>query len=393
MSTKRRFFVNGRVVTPEEIIKPGYISTSEGIIEEVGAGTPTDLHGEVVDLDGDYIVPGYIDIHIHGAGGADMRDGNMDSIYTIAKIMCKAGVTSFVPTLGCAPPDVIVKNIDLIVEAMKGGTPGAQILGVNLEGPYISPGSAGSQPPAYIRNPNPQEYMGWLERTPPGFIKLAIIAPELLRSEDFIKTMTEAGVVMGVGHSMASYEQVEAAVAYGLSHSVHTFNGDEVGIRKQKPGVVGASLNIPEITCELIADGHHVHRANMELLYKLKGPDRVILVSDGGMPMGLGDGIYTQRDGRKVVVEGGRTSLEGSTSGNLAGSVTSLDKGVKNMVDLLSIDLVHAVRMASTNPARRIGVSERKGSIAKGMDADFAILSSDFSVRTTVVSGEIIGDL
>ena len=382
----------GRVITPWVVEEDGVVILAAGKIQYVGREYVPQAGDQVLDLTGKLVTPGLIDLHIHGGGGHDVMGGTVEDVFSVAKNQLKAGVTSFVPSLSSRAWERMLLSLDKINEAyalqQQNGYQESQIVGIYLEAPFMNPLSRGGQPLAAIRKPIREDYHQIMDRAG-DLLRLVLVAPELEGGMDLTREVLSRGLVAAVGHSEASYEEVVAAVELGLDQAVHTFNGGITGITKRLPGLIGAALNIDEIHCELICDGIHVHTANMQLLYKLKGSDKIILISDAVLPAGLPDGEYSLSDGRSIRVKNKTAIASDTDEGNLAGSCLSLNRGVKNMVELVGASLPEAIKMATVNPARRLGLTN-KGSLLPGKDADLAVFSPDLEVERVFIAGKEI---
>ncbi len=384
-SSKPICLVHGRIFTPHRIIDDGCIVVRNGLIAAVGRRSeitpPADA--EVIDVAGMQIIPGLIDLHLHGIEGQDVSGGD---ISVISEALAKHGVTSFVASLVAAPHNELVDAIEHLVAGCN-ALPGAKMVGIHLEGPYISPNQAGALNPRFFRLPNQGEAMELL-RAGRGKIRIMTIAPELEGASQLISWLSSQGVVPSIGHSDASFEQVASAVKNGLQHATHLFNAMRQ-FHHREPGAVGAVLDHNEITAEIIADGHHVHPAAIRLLLRLKGVDRVCLVSDAMPLAGLAPGIYTWL-GKKVTIDDATARLQNRT---LAGSITPLNVALRNLIELTGIPFEIALRTASSTPARVLSLNS--GVIEVGKDADIVVLDSTFRARTTLVQGRVVyqGDL
>lgn len=380
----------GKVITPHEVLENGVViieGEKIAAVDTIYTPKPTDL---LFNVDGKIVTPGLIDLHIHGGGGRDVMGGTVEDVLAVAKHQLKAGVTSFVPSLSSRPWEQMLIALDKINEAyqlqQKEGFDGAQIAGIYLEGPFMNPLSRGGQPESAIQKPTKDAYLEIIERAG-ELLRLVLVAPEVEGGMELAEEVLARGLIAAVGHSEASYEEVVRAVSLGLDHAVHTFNGGLTGITKRAPGLIGAALNIGEIHCELICDGIHVHQANMQLLYKLKGSDKIILISDAVLPAGLSDGVYTLSDGRKIRVQNNTAIAADTGAGNLAGSCLPLNQGVKNMMEFVGATLAEAVKMATLNPAKRLGLTN-KGQLFPGKDADLAVFSPEFELEKLFILGK-----
>lgn len=333
---------------------------------------------EKIDAGGNYLAPGFIDIHIHGCAGADTMDKQDNALEIISEKLPRTGVTAFLPTT-MTMDFALVKNTLERIRSKIGGGPGAEILGCHLEGPFINSDYKGAQDPQFITAPEFAKIRDFID-----VIKLVTIAPEVPLSLAFIHEACASNIVVSIGHSAATYEQAMDAIGAGASHVTHTFNAMSA-FNHRRPGILGA-LTDSNITCELIADNVHVHPAAQRLLLKLKGTDRVILVTDAMRACLMPNGDY-DLGGQLVKVMDGTARLE---SGVIAGSVLTLDKAVANIKASSGLSISEIVKMVTINPARKLGIECDKGSIAPGRDADMVILDEGLTVLATFVKGKVI---
>jgi len=376
---------NGRIVTPRDMIENGVILVKNAKIKAVGekdkVGVPS--NALVIDASGRAVTPGFIDIHIHGSGGSDTMEASYDSLNNMSIFEARHGTTGFLPTTITASQEDLLVSVRAIKTAMEKGTSGGEILGVHLEGPYINIERKGGQPPEYIRKPDLEE-LGHLIRESNNSIKIVTLAPEVEGGLELVRRVVQKGIVASIGHSDSTYEEALRAVEAGISHACHTYNAMK-GFHHREPGALGAVLTTDKITAELVADGIHAHPAAMRILVKCKGTDRIILVTDAIVGTGM-RGRY-KVGGRDIIV-----TMKSSRflDGSIAGSVLTMDSAVKNMMELVGISLRDAVKMATVNPARRIGVYNRKGSLEVGKDADITIVDDRLNVHMTMVMGRIV---
>ncbi|MCL6516477.1 N-acetylglucosamine-6-phosphate deacetylase [Alicyclobacillus sp.] len=381
------WFHGGRVVRPEGVMDPGWVRVEGGRVCETGGGPlPAEASGaEVVDLEGGWLVPGFIDLHVHGGDGADVMDGRARSIHTIARFHASHGTTAWLPTTLTAPYERLEAAVRAVAEAMsdeREAAAGARVLGVHLEGPYLSRERVGAQNPQFVRPPDPSEYERLLDLVP-GLVKKMTMAPELPGARRLMACLWARGAIPSLGHTDASFDQMAQALDAGHCHGTHLFNGMR-GFHHRDPGAAGALLLSADSVCELIADGVHVHDAAMRLAVRLLGPDRVCLITDAMAAAGRPDGRY-QLGGLEVTVEDGVAYL---THGhNLAGSTLTMDRAFANTMRRIGVTAPEAVRMTSTTPARELGLAGQKGDIAPGFDADLVWLDEALSVRGTWVGG------
>jgi len=373
---------NAYWLCPDGVFAHGDIRTKDGTISEIGSLAPFEGE-ETFDVAGKYVIPGLIETHFHGAMGLDCSLGTREPFAVFAKYMAERGVTAFIPALISSSEEMTEGYINAGNDYMDHPDPGAQMVGFYLEGPFLSHEYKGAHDPAVLQLPNVDKFRHWQELAR-GRILKTVVAPELEGAEELIRWASSHGVVVEIGHSGATYEQALEAVTWGASLTTHTFNAMSP-LNHRAPGIPGAALTDPRITCELIADLGHVMGPVVKLICLAKGPDGVNLISDSCTSAGLGEGEYIQPDGRKIIVKDGLARLE---NGVVMGSASSILDGVRNVVGL-GIDLAVAVRMASTNPARCMGLHDR-GQIAVGKRADLAVLDEQLDVSATLVAGEIV---
>jgi len=373
---------NGEVYSPFKMPKGTVVIVDENKVTFVGsreAKYPQDT--ETVDASAKIVAPGFIDMHVHGCAGFDVTEGRRGFLEEMSKFLAKYGVTSFLPTIVTATKKKIVKAIENVKEGQK--KKGSNVLGLYLEGPYINIEQAGAQNPRYIRDPDLSEVKEILDAAG-KIVKVVALAPERVNAIQIIRELRRHGIVASAAHTSASYQEMLAAIEAGLSHVTHVFNAMS-GFDRQEIGAVGAALLHDELTTELIADGVHVHPSAIKMLVKMKGYDKVILVSDAISATGLPDGKY-ELGGLEIFVKDGVSTLR---SGVLAGSTLTLDRAVKNMVECANVPVSDAIKMATLNPARVLGV-KTKGEIKAGADADITILDRNFKVQSVMIHGELL---
>ena len=372
-----KYIKNGKFILPDGILENIALAYEDEI---VGFTDSIPEGAEVIDANGGYVAPGLIDIHIHGYLGEDTSDGNADGIFKMANGVMKNGVTSFCPTTMTVSMDEINKALDVVrsLKEKSKAWQGAEILGVNLEGPFINPNKKGAQAENHIKKPDAKFVIDNAD-----IIKLATMAPEMENGLEAIKEICEnSDVVVSVGHTDATFEEALAGIDAGASHITHLFNA-QTPLHHRNPGVVGAGL-LENVTTELIADTFHVHKGLFELLARIKGDD-LVLITDCTRAGGMPDGEYTL-GGQPIFVNGVKCLLE---DGTIAGSVLRLNNAVKNFRDNTTLPFWKVVSAASLSPAKAIGVDNRKGSLEAGKDADIIITDNDFNIVKTIIGGEI----
>ncbi|TET20476.1 N-acetylglucosamine-6-phosphate deacetylase [Candidatus Bathyarchaeota archaeon] len=377
---------NGTVITPSKMIKNGVVVFKDERIITVGQekDVETPKEAKVIDASGGIVAPGFIDIHIHGGKGTDVMDASYKAINKLARFKASHGTTAFLATTISAAHNDLLNAAKTVKVSIKKGTDGAEVLGIHLEGPYINPKKCGGQDSKYIRPPSTDEFREILKASNYA-VRLVTLAPEVEGAKKLIVELRNFGITASIGHSNATYSEVVDAIKHGISHAAHTFNRMR-GFDHREPGVVGTVLIHDELTAELICDYVHVHPAAMKLLTKVKGSSGVVLVTDAIRAAGMPDGKY-KLGKRNVIVKNGVSRLE---SGGLAGSTLTMNKAVRNMVNLVGASLQEAVSMATINPAKVVGVDNRKGSLEQGKDADFVILDRELNVCSTIVRGKMV---
>jgi N-acetylglucosamine-6-phosphate deacetylase len=392
MNEERVKIFNGKIITPYRIISNGSVLITGKTITAVSEGN-TDFDGALeIDAMGKYIAPGFIDIHIHGGGGHDFMDGTEKAFLKIAELHARYGTTSMLPTTLSASPEELMQTLQAYETASKKNKQGATFLGMHLEGPYFAMAQRGAQDPRYIRNPDPQEYEAIVSQF--SMIRRWSAAPELTGAIAFGKYMKSHGVLPAVAHTDAIYEDVLAAFENGFTLATHLYSGMSGVTRRNAfryAGVIESAFIIDEMDVEIIADGVHLPPPLLQLVYKIKGADRTALITDAmraaGMPPGKSM-LGSLHNGLPVIVEDGVAKLPDRSS--FAGSVATADRLVRSMVHLAGIPLQDVIKMISSTPARILGVSDRKGSLLAGKDADIVIFDDDITIDTTVIEGRII---
>lgn len=382
---------NGKILTPYRIIS-GTVVVVDGKIKEVAEGN-IDVPGAIeIDAKGNYIAPGFIDIHVHGGGGHDFMDGSEEAFLKIAETHAKYGTTGLMPTTLTSELDELYNTLDLYKKADKKNKMGAQFLGMHLEGPYFAMSQRGAQDPRYIRNPDPEEYKDILSRS--SDIKRWSAAPELKGAIEFGNYLRSKGILVAMAHTDAIYEEALEAFEAGFTLGTH-FYSCMSGVSRRNcfryAGVIETAYLLDEMDVEIIADGIHLPAPLLKLIYKIKGPDRIALITDSMRAAGMppGDSILgSKHNGLKVLVEDGVAKLPDRTS--FAGSVATCDRLVRNMVNMAEVPLLEAVKMASLTPANILGLGASKGSLICGKDADIVIFDSNINVSTTIVQGRIV---
>jgi N-acetylglucosamine-6-phosphate deacetylase len=376
----------GRAFTPSIEIPDAAIVIRDEAIESVGPRSAVSLPAGAAEINAlDKIAaPGFLDVHIHGAGGHDVMEGSDVALEAVATTIAAHGTTSFVATTVTASPDAICRSAEGVARYFglqhAARDVRAEVLGVHFEGPFISPVRRGVHPPEFLRLPS-ADLLAQFIAAAKGRAQILTIAPELLGAMPCIDAARKAGLVVAIGHTDATYEQARAAFARGAHHAVHVYNAMRPFSHRDS-GVIGAVLTTPELTAELIADGVHVDETAMRMLLQAKGPGGVILVSDGISATGMPDGRY--RLGTfDVTVSGGVCR---NAVGKLAGSTLTLDRALRNIVGLGTL-LADALRMLTLNPATLLGIEFKKGSLRPGADADLLLLDESLAVAKVWTRG------
>lgn len=383
MSTGSLLITNARVITPDGILPRGWLLARGGRIAGLGAGQPPDAgDAELIEADGYTLLPGFIDLHVHGAMGHEAMDADPDGLRVMARFYAQHGVTAFLATTWTDSRERIAAVLE-VAAGMLGPQPeGAALWGVHLEGPYLNPERCGAQSTLHIRRAARDEALTFLDS---GVVRLMALAPEYEENHWLIRECVARGITVSAGHTTATYDDMCQAVALGLSHATHTFNA-MTGLHHREPGTVGAVMALLEITAELIADGFHVHPAVMAILYALKGPQRLILITDAIRGAGMPDGPF-QIDQRQVMVQDGAVRLP---DGTLAGSTLTMNRALYNLMQATGQPLDVLWPTSSQNAARELHMDHRTGSLEVGKDADLVLVSDDITVRLTVVGGRIV---
>jgi N-acetylglucosamine-6-phosphate deacetylase len=368
-----------RAVTPTAEVADGGILIRDGVIEAIGPRSGIRVPDGAQEIQArDYTaIPGFIDVHIHGAGGRDVMEGTDEAMVAVAKTISRHGTTSFVATTVTASPDDTCRSVEGIASYMTrqfAATENkAEVLGIHYEGPFLNKARRGVHPADWVQLPS-LDLLQRLLKAASGKARILTIAPELLGAGPCMKAAREAGLVVAMGHTDATYEQARAAIAQGVRHAVHVYNAMRPFSHRDS-GVIGAVLTSSEVSAELIADGVHVEEAAMRILLQAKGPRCMILISDGLSATGMPDGKYMLGK-LEVTVSGG---ICRNAEGKLAGSTLTLDRALRNVVGL-GVPFADAVRMLTANPAKLLGIEFKKGSLRSGADADIVLLDENLQV-------------
>jgi N-acetylglucosamine-6-phosphate deacetylase len=384
----------GRLLSPGIPETPGTILVEGGKITACGPDSDVAIPpgAEVVDAAGGFVAPGFVDVHVHGGAGADFMDATAEAVRTVCRYHAAGGTTGLLATTAAAPLAQLLAALDAAAEARRAGTGGAAVLGVHLEGPYFAPTKHGCHLAGQVRPPRPEEYLPLLDRYP-GLVRWVTLAPEVPGALELIAALRQRGATAAAGHTEATEGVIEAAVDAGLSHATHLYCAMSTITKdgpRRIPGLVETALASDRLTTEVIADGHHLAPALLTIAARIKGPDRLLLVTDAMRGAGMPDGVYTfgPPDGSLAVVEGGVARTPDNTG--FASSTVQMVDLVRQMVRLAGCTVGEAVQMASLAPARALGLDGHKGRLAAGYDADAVVLDRDLSVRATVVGGDVV---
>lgn len=383
---------NGRLITPYRIIENGTILITGGIITAVTQGNTDFPVAEEIDAKGKYIAPGFIDIHVHGGGGYDFMDNSETAFLKIAETHGRFGTTSMVPTTLTSSTEELLQTLQIYSRAHNLNVSGAQFLGMHLEGPYFAMNQRGAQDPRFIRDPDPDEYKYILSQT--SDIKRWSAAPELKGAIEFAQYMRSKGVLPALAHTDAIYEEVILAFENGYTLATHLYSGMSGVTRRNAfryAGVIESAFLIDEMNVEVIADGIHLPSPLLKLIYKIKGADRIALITDAMRAAGTSvteSTLGSMKNGLKVIVEDGVAKLPDRSS--FAGSVATADRLVKTMITKADVPLTHAVKMMTYTPASIMGVADTIGSLAAGKNADIVIFDENIEIEKTIIKGRII---
>jgi len=383
---------NGSILTPYRIIENGTVLIEDGKISLVTTGDVSSEGCISINAKGNYVSPGFIDIHTHGGGGHDFMDGTVESYLDAARLHAVHGTASMVPTTLASELEELKNTFQVFKQAKAMNKNGAEFLGIHLEGPYFSMEARGAQDPKYIKNPNPEEYKKILEWS--DDIVRWSAAPELDGAMEFGRFMKANGILVSIAHTDAISDCVYEAYENGFTHITHLYSCTS-NVRRinayRYAGVTESAYLIDEMTVEIIADGCHLPKSLLQLVYKIKGADKIALVTDSmrGAGMTEGETILGSLDsGQRVIIEDGVAKLPDRSA--FAGSIATTDRLVRTMVKTAGIPLLDAVKMMTATPARIIGVDNKKGILAPGKDADIVIFNSDIEIMATLVNGRIV---
>ena len=373
-------FKNALVYVAGEGVKKCTVEFDEKIVAIGNSSTAE----EFVLPDGAIVVPGFIDQHIHGAGGSDGMDATIADYETIAKTVAAEGTTSFVITTMTQSVENITNAMKAVKEYSETAHDGARVVGIHLEGPFIAPAHKGAQPLEYVAKPDVETFKAYNEASG-NAIKIVTLAPEIEGAEELVAYLTANGIVSSIGHTGAKCADIEKAIANGASNVTHTYNA-QTALHHREIGTVGSAMLFDQLNCELIADTIHVSVPAMKLLVKNKSADKVSLITDAMRAKGIPDGV-SELGGQVVYVKNGEARLE---DGTLAGSVLRMNRAVQNVVTKVGVPFTQAIDYATINPARMLKIDGETGSIAVGKRADFTVLNENYDVLYTISGGKVI---
>ena len=383
---------NGKVIIPGKIIPCGTLLVTEGIITAIAEGDLSVTDAIEIDAKGQYISPGFIDIHIHGGGGYDFMDGTTEAFLKIAQLHAKHGTTAMLPTTLTSEKEDLLLTLNAYNEANKINTSGSAFIGMHLEGPYFAMSQRGAQDPKYIRDPDPAEYKEILKNY--SSIKRWSAAPELKGAVEFGKYVTSKGILAAIAHTDAVYEEVLEAFHNGYTLATHFYSAMSGVTRRNAfryAGVIESAYLLDEMDVEIIADGVHLPEPLLKLIYKIKGPTHTALITDAMRAAGMPEGesiLGGLKNGLRVIVEDGVAKLPDRTA--FAGSVATADRLVRTMINTAGVSLQDTIQMITETPARIMGIQDRKGSLQVGKDADVLIFDADIQIQLTMVNGRLI---
>ncbi len=378
--------VGGTVVTRDSAIEDGAVLVEDGHITFVGRARDAEPEpgSEIINAAGLTVLPGLIDTHVHGSHGDDVMFSDAEGIRRISRAQSRYGTTAYLPSTVSAHHEALLRALEACAAAVGDSAPAAEIVGIHVEGPFINRNKKGAHSLETLRDPDLDQCMEYL-RAAPGLVKIMTLAPELPGGMELIRLLVAHDVVASLGHSEADYDTALEAIEAGATHATHLYNAMPA-LHHRKPSLTTACLNEPFIRAEIVPDGIHVAPEMVRLAAKIKGRDGLILVTDAMAAVGCPDGTYTLGD-IPVKVEGDRcVLLDGET---IASSMLTMNRAVGHAVAFTGMSLVDAAYTASFLPAQVCGVSDRKGSLEVGKDADVAILNQDYSVHLTVCKGEV----
>ncbi|MCF3109868.1 N-acetylglucosamine-6-phosphate deacetylase [Niabella sp. CC-SYL272] len=384
--------INARILTPQRVIKEGILIAKAGRIVYVGEQNQEVAGALEMDAEGLFLAPGFIDLHVHGGGGHDFMDGTVDAFLKIAETHARYGTTALYPTTLTSEKQYLLDTLDAFESAQQRNTRGAQLLGMHLEGPYFAMSQRGAQDPRYIRNPDPEEYKEVIGYS--RSVKRWSAAPELQGAIELGQYLLSKNVLPAIAHTDAVYDEVATAFENGYTLATHFYSGMS-GVSRRNgyryAGVIESGYLIDAMDVEVIADGIHLPAPLLKLIVKIKGADRIALITDAMRAAGMPEGesvLGGRETGLKVIVDKGVAWLPDRSS--FAGSVATADRLVRNMVHLADVPLADAVRMMTATPARIMGIHHQKGALVAGRDADLVLFDAQVNISKTIIGGRVI---
>lgn len=379
-----RFIIkNGQVITPEKVLENTTLVVESGKIKQIGGKITPSAADRIIDATNKLVVPGFIDLHIQGAGGADILDATPEAVRTIAKTCARFGVTGFLATTKCFP-HADNRHLTIATELVGNNLDGAELLGIHIEGPFISPSRLGMIQIDNVSSPS-MDFLREITELCREKLRMMTIAPEIEGNRELIENLVKMDIIPSFGHSDASYDETIKGFEYGIRHVTHLYNAMR-SIHHRDPGPVPAVFDTDNVIAQIICDGAHIHPSVIRFTLQELGEQRFVLITDGMNAMGLPDGTY-----RYDALE--FSSLNGIAryhDGRLVGTATSMNILIKRCIEFTNFSLSTVINAASLIPARVLGIDKRKGSLEIGKDADIVILNKDFSVWKTVIAGTVV---
>lgn len=361
----------------------GWVLVEDGTIEQLGRGQTVPQADSELDAGGRLLAPGFIDVHIQGAGGADVLDATPEALATIAKTCARCGVTSYLATT-VYKPDQDNRHLEVVSECIGHDLGGARLRGTHLEGPFISPKKRGMIQPNCLTNASPSALDAILSKTGDS-LAMMTVAPELSGGLDLVRALVDRGIVASLGHTSATYEETLRGFDAGINHVTHLFNAMP-SLHHRDPGPLGAIFERPDVTVQVIADSVHLHPSVVRLVFAAVGPGRFVTITDGMQALGLPDGHYTYND----IPYEARDGAARYKDGTLIGTALGLNRILARLVQFTGCSTATAIRTVTENAAAVLGIDTKTGAIAVGYDADLVVLEEDLSVHTTVVAGQVV---
>ena len=384
--------INGKFITPYRLIHEGMLYIEDGKICEISEKNIDIPDVTIIDAGGHYVAPGFIDLHTHGAGDSDLMDATVEAFLKVAETHARYGTTGLYPTTLASTNEELFKSFDIYQQAKALNIKGAALLGFHLEGPYFAMSQKGAQDAKYIRNPHPDEYLHILQAT--DAIARWSSAPELEGSKGFAEALLMRGILPAIAHSDAIYEEVLAAYDWGFRHVTHLYSATSGVCRRnlyRYAGIIESAYLIDGMTVEIIADGVHLPASLLKLIYKIKGPDKIALITDSMRGAGMPEGksiLGSLANGREVIIEDGVAKLPDLSA--FAGSVATANRLVRTMLRLAETPLPETIQMMTATPAKIMGIDKVKGALSKGKDADVVIFDNDINIQMTMVCGKVV---